>query len=272
MKVFSFSRLSLYETCPHRFYRKYVEGYEEPSSLPLALGKGIHKAIEDKMNSAPHNEAVINGLIEAEFHPEVSMDELSKLTWNAPIQGKNKIAGETEIYFKIPLSDERNAPMIQGYIDVVGNRFIVDWKSNRVPYEVRKNHQIGLYAWAMSKLRNMPEVYGTLYFLRFRKGSSFKYTKKEMEESRLWALNLSKEIQGKLSMVQSIPDLKDDLFPDKPSTYCSHCPFAANCFRQFSPYSTYKKKMPVQTCFYCESNTPTMELHEQPCCKSCSGG
>src|SRR5699024_3842518 len=221
------------------FYQKYVEGYEEPSSLPLALGKGVHKSIEDKMNGVPHNEAVANGIVEADFHPEVTVQELSSLTWNAPVHGKNKIQGETEIYFKIPLSDEDDAPMIQGYIDVVGKNFIVDWKSNRVPYNVRDNHQIGLYAWAISKLRNIPEVNGSLYFLRFKKESSFTYTHKEMEEARLWALYLSKEIQGKLSMVKAIPDLKDDLFHDKPSYFCSHCPFAVECFKKFSPYSMY---------------------------------
>ena len=69
--IFSFSRLSLYETCPYRFYKKYIQGYKEPSSYPLALGKGVHKAIEDKIKGFSHSEAVLNGMIEADFQPEV---------------------------------------------------------------------------------------------------------------------------------------------------------------------------------------------------------
>ena len=83
--IFSFSRLSLYETCPYRFYKKYIQGYEEPTTYPLALGKGVHKAIEDKIKGVSHSEAVLNGMIEADFHPEVTMEELSDLVSHAPI-------------------------------------------------------------------------------------------------------------------------------------------------------------------------------------------
>lgn len=237
MDTFSFSRLSLYETCPHRFYKKYVEGYEEPITYPLALGKGVHKAIEDKINGVPHEQAIINGIVEADFHPEITKQELSYLTKNAPI---HQIHGETEIYFKIPLSNEKNAPKIQGFIDVLGENFIVDWKTNRTMYHVRDNHQLGLYAWAMSRLRGMKEIHARLYFLRFRQESGFIFGMEEMEEARKWAYRLAKEIQGKLELVKVMPELKDELFPAMPSSYCSHCPFAIECFRQFSPIAQRK--------------------------------
>ena len=105
--IFSFSRLSLYETCPYRFYKKYIQGYEEPTTYPLALGKGVHKAIEDKIKGVSHSEAVLNGMIEADFHPEVTMEELSDLVSHAPIQEN---MGETEIHFQLPLSDEEISP------------------------------------------------------------------------------------------------------------------------------------------------------------------
>ncbi|RKJ49622.1 PD-(D/E)XK nuclease family protein, partial [Butyricicoccus sp. 1XD8-22] len=174
-----------------------------------------------------------NGIIEAEFHPEVTKDELSTLAKNAPTHTLHSC--KTELYFKIPLSNEINAPFIQGYIDIVGENFIIDWKTNRVPYDVRENHQIGLYAWALYKLRGLYQVYGSLYFLRFKRESRFLYTVKEMEESRLWAYNLAKDIQGKLTLAKAMPELKDELFPATPSSFCSHCPIALDCFRKFSP-------------------------------------
>lgn len=232
METFSFSRLSLYETCPHRFYKKYVEGYEEPTTYPLALGKGVHRAIEEKLKGLDHRLAIQKGLEEAEYHPEVTKNELSWLTRNAPI---HEIYGDIEIYFKLPLSNEPNAPKIQGFIDVVGGNYIVDWKTNRAMY-VRDNNQVGLYSWAMNQLRGWEEVYGRLYFLRFRQESNYLYTMEEMEESRLWAYNLAKEIQGKLEVAKAIPELKDELFPATPSRFCSHCPFAMDCFQKFSPY------------------------------------
>lgn len=128
METFSFSRLSLYEICPHRFYKKYVEGYEEEVTYPLALGKGVHKAIEDKLEGLDHNSAVENGMKEAEYHPNVTRSELGWLTSNAPI---HEIYGDIEIYFKLPLSPEDDSPKLQGFIDVVGGNYIVDWKTNR---------------------------------------------------------------------------------------------------------------------------------------------
>ena len=65
--IFSLSRSSLYTTCPYRFFKKYIEGNEEPATYPLALGKGVHKAVEDKINGVSHSEAIFNGIIEASF-------------------------------------------------------------------------------------------------------------------------------------------------------------------------------------------------------------
>ena len=233
MKVFSFSRLNLYDTCPYRFYKKYVEGYEEEITYPLALGKGVHRAIEDRLKGLSHDEAVINGLIEADFHEEVTKKELSWLTRNAPI---NRVSGDIERHFKIPLSHELDAPMIQGFIDVSNPKHIVDWKTNRVPYDVRDNNQIGLYAWAISQLEGSSQVYGELFFLRFKRSSGYSYNQQEMEDARQWAYRTAKEIQGKLELLEVMPELKDDLFPAKTSRFCSHCPFSIECYRKFSSY------------------------------------
>lgn len=233
MKVFSFSRLSLYETCPHRFYKRYIEKYTEPTTYPLALGTAVHKAVEDKMNGASHEEAVINGLVECDFHEDVSKNELSRLVYNAPL---HNVHGKTEVYFKTPLSNEVNAPLIQGFIDVVNKNYIIDWKTNRAMYDVKDNHQVGLYAWAMSRVHQTSEMIGRLFFLRFRRESNFRFTQKEMEEARVWALNLAKEIQGKLELLEAMPDMKDELFPATPSSFCSHCPFAIECYQSFSKF------------------------------------
>lgn len=227
--------MNLYTTCPYRFFKKYIEGYEEPTTYPLALGKGVHKAIEDKINGVSHSEAVLNGIIEAEFHPEVTMDELSGVASNAPI---TENMGETEIYFQLPLSNEDSAPMLQGYIDLVssdGNK-IVDWKTNRVRYDVRDNHQLGLYAWAVGQLRNRTQVEGSLYFLRFRRASKHVFNQADMDASRHWALGVANEINSKRGILDLLPDEADRLFMSTPSSHCRHCPFSIECYRKFSGY------------------------------------
>ena len=51
-------------------------------------------------------------MIEADFHPEVTMEELSDLVSHAPIQ---ETWGRRNT-FSTPLSDEESAPIIQGLL------------------------------------------------------------------------------------------------------------------------------------------------------------
>lgn len=229
--IFSFSRLNLYEECPYRFYNKYILKKDEPLTQPLALGKAVHKAIEDKIKGVNHEPAVLNGYMEAEFHSGLNYDDISELTANAPVQPG---MGQTEIHFKLPLSDAKDAPMIQGYIDVVQPKgSIIDWKTNRIPYDVQDTQQVALYCWAISNIKNLDKVRGSYYFLRFRKESSYVFTRKRIGEARTWALGLANEINEKLDLYSMFPERYKELFPAKPSRMCNHCPFSVNCVQRF---------------------------------------
>lgn len=205
--------------------------------MPLALGKAVHKAIERVINGDSHSEAVLKGLVEADFHPEVEKAEVEKLLNNAPVR---KGMGETEVHFRLPLSDSPSAPQLQGYIDLIDGDesvTITDWKSNWVPYDVLVNHQLGLYAWAIQQLKNVDTVEGRLFFLRFKKESKHIFDRNDTEKARQWALNLANEINSKLFLLDIFPEKADELFPATPSGICSHCPFAVECFKKFSRYS-----------------------------------
>lgn len=230
---FSFSRLKLFEECPFRFFKKYVEGYEEPVTLPLALGKATHRGIQDKINGIPHEEAVINGYIEAEFFPGLTYEEISVLVNNAklPVEPVH-----TEMYFELPLIPfDEHSPKINGYIDVISTKgdFIIDWKTNRKMYHVLDTYQVGLYAWAAHCLYGVQNVVGTLYFLRFKKQSTHVFTFQDMENARIWALNLAEAIRAKIDLYEAMPNDVEFIFPAKPSANCKNCPFVMECYRRF---------------------------------------
>ncbi|WP_382391922.1 RecB family exonuclease [Lentibacillus juripiscarius] len=232
MMIFSFSRLNLYKQCPNRFYNKYVLEKDEPMTQPLALGKAVHKAIEDKINGIPHQESILNGYAEANFHEELTQSEIADLVEKAPVQSA---MGDTETYFKLKLADEANAPQLQGFIDLIQpNGRITDWKTNRVPYKTLDNHQLALYAWVVSQLKGLHSVEGCLYFIRFRKESNHVFTPEEMEQARQWALDTANEINGRLALLKSHPDNAGMLFPAHPSKLCRHCPFAWECLKNNS--------------------------------------
>lgn len=227
--IFSYSRLKLYETCPRRFYYRYILGLpEDMTTKPLAIGKAVHKAIESIIKGAGFDEAILNGYAECDFHVEVSIEEISNLVKNA---SATKNMGETETYFRLPLSNSSNAPIIQGYIDLVNGNKLTDWKTNWKRYDVNANHQVGLYAWALHQLKGYDLVEGYLYFLRHRKESGYFYTKADMERSRQWALNLANEINFKIEMLDMFPEKLDELFPYTPSSACEYCPFVLNCIK-----------------------------------------
>jgi hypothetical protein len=226
--IFSYSRLSLYETCPKRFYYKYILKLEESKiTKPLALGKAVHKSIEAFINGMPLKEAIFEGYSECDFHPAVSISEIAELVKRAPV---TKNMGETEVYFRLPLFNSPNAPKFQGYIDLVQGNRLKDWKTNWKSYAVNDNHQVGLYAWAISKLKKYEFVEGSLYFLRFKQESKYFFNKNDMDRSRKWALELANEINFKREMLDLLPEQANDLFPIKPSSACSHCPFAFECY------------------------------------------
>ncbi|GAE93094.1 hypothetical protein JCM21714_2131 [Gracilibacillus boraciitolerans JCM 21714] len=231
MKEFSFSRLSLYETCPQRFYYKYVLGMEEPITKPLALGKAVHKAIECLLNGETFQEAIKKAMIEADFHEEVTAIEVEELVLKAPLVHLK--GGETEIYFSVPLfPTEKDSPVIRGYIDLIDGNQIYDFKTNFKAYEVTDNFQVGLYAWAMEKERKLKgKIRGSLLFLRHKRESKYYFDEEAREHAVRWARSLVKEIQFKLEMVDFSPSKRKELFSYRASAYCEHCPFTLKCYK-----------------------------------------
>lgn len=227
--IYSFSRLNFYATCPMRFRFKYLDGLKEEISKPLALGKAVHKAIESKINGDTFSEAVLNGFIEADFHRDVSFLEIAHLVRRAPVK---KGIGQTEVYFKLPLSSSPSAPYVQGYIDWVKGNRMMDWKTHWKPYSVMANHQMGLYAWALKQLKGYPIVEASVYFLRFNKESKRFFRLTDIEKAHQWAETMANEIEGKLSISKIVPEERDRLFPATPSSACRHCFFVVHCYQK----------------------------------------
>lgn len=222
----SYSRLSLYVQCPWRFYQKYVLGKVEPTTKPLALGKAVHKAIELRIQGIAEVEAILLGMIETDFHPEVTREEIQSLLQRAPL-----VQGQTEVHFELPLAPESGI-RLQGFIDLLQPAQMWDWKSNWRMYGANDTKQLALYAWAIMQLQERDMVKGTLFFLRYRKPISHLYTQQEAEEARQWAYRLAEEIGMKTEVVGAFSDMASSLFPSSPGSLCKHCPFIKECFIQ----------------------------------------
>lgn len=223
--LYSFSRLTLYETCPQRFYYKYILDKPEPVTKPLALGKAVHKAIELTIKGVSEEEAILTAVIEADFHSEVTYEEIVHLLHRVP-----SLTGQTEVHFELPLASESGV-RLQGYIDLLREHDFWDWKSNWRTYRANDTKQLSLYAWAVMKIRGIRQIKGTLFFLRFRKAESFVYSYSDATKAKDWALELAEEIEMKKSCLESFPDMASSLFPPAPGSHCKHCPFVMECYK-----------------------------------------
>lgn len=126
METFSFSRLSLFRTCPKRWHNKYVLGLEDPAGAPAILGKTVHKANELCLNGHPFEDAVVTAYME-KGDSTVEKSTVESMVKRALSYGYR---GPTEHHFFMPLA---KGIRLQGYIDLIPNNSqiptIVDWKT-----------------------------------------------------------------------------------------------------------------------------------------------
>jgi hypothetical protein len=234
---FSFSSLSKYENCNGRWYRYKVLGQQEPPTEAMVFGKAVHDAIKYILaDKIPKDEAIARAVGEAPMPLDPS--ELDKLIGSHVMAFQNFQSlqpRQVERHFELKLSDEEDAPVIHGYIDLDLDIGIIDWKTNWKTYEPTDNHQLGLYAWAKSRETGAKEVTGQLFFLRYPRelNHGHVYSEAEMEQSRQWAYNLAREIESKLLSIAFEEDTPENLFPDTPGPHCTGCGYACECYQQY---------------------------------------
>jgi len=240
--TFSYSRLTKYLSCPASFYRHYMLGMKEPPTLPLAIGKASHATVEIAAKLYNHgvnssNTFQIAAEAAAGMSPvKVESEELIKLTYKKVVTDNFNKKNNIETHFVEPLDpDNPFSPSIQGYIDVyrIEDDFtkLIDWKTNFKEYHPLDNHQLGLYAYFLSKKTGLP-VQGNLIFLRSGNIISHQYTHKEMESARVWALETATEIQKKIMAVQKSEN-PNEVFPTKHGEACEFCGWSKYCTDDF---------------------------------------
>lgn len=240
-RTFSFSRLSLIETCLFAYYLKYVEQVvvDEEKSY-LMLGKAVHKAIEEKLKGLDDKYALLAGWKEVDYYP-LNLKEYEWLFRQSKVV-RGEALGEfvkTEIHFKFPLSKQPNSTYLQGYIDYVrvvfGAYDFIDWKTNRKMYDPSDTYQLALYAAALNHLYGIASITGSFQFLRFFKNSrkTKTFIETDMTTAKNWALNIAEDTLKRLSDFKEGLKTVEEAFPPTLSDKCSSCPFAHICVSEF---------------------------------------
>lgn len=243
--IYSYSRLSLYESCPYRFYQKYVLGKQEPETEPMITGKIVHEAIETMVkNVTPIDLAIDKAMAPWEAHPEGSRVNRQDVFWMTK-RGNQRVADylpdkKLELHLTASaLDDPFVESTVQGYIDIMDSRKLGDWKTGRLKANPM---QVKLYLW-LAHENGFQLDKGFLYDLRFGKNDlEMDNTPEVREEARTWAADLISEIDQKLIDMND-GDSVDSVFPAKCGSACQYCSFVKTCTAFTQQYAAKPKTL-----------------------------
>ncbi len=232
-KVFSFSQLKAYETCPRQYYYSHVIKLQSKGKSSFSFGKTMHATLQKFFQSIINSNEKKQASLFAEeasggvptlkellaFYQESWIDDWYR---NAEEKEKYRQDGERilkEFYQKfegnwpVPLFLEKGFNIkVKDYslkgvldrVDVLGDTWeIIDYKTGtakdeKITFEDKKQlliYQIAAEEVFQTKVKNL-----TFYYLSNNMPVSFVGTDKEIEKTKLWILEaIAKILSGDFS-------------------------------------------------------------------------
>jgi hypothetical protein len=190
----SASKLKLYQRCPTAYAHRYIAG-KESLGIHALMGSAVHKAIEKYYSTGADTIQTFQDSFSKWITPEVdnlqiamSLFHLGRemvTTFDPSLYAPKIVDGKLQLerYFKLPYPNaERPICTLEGYIDVVTDTQVVDFKTGKdivSRKKVENDLQFIIYYWAHKELYGYyPEeiVYHRLRDQRQIKGKEFIFT------------------------------------------------------------------------------------------------
>ena len=223
-KVYSHSKLWLYESCPEFYKLKYLDKKVPTmqTAMPLFLGTVVHEALEWLYHQIKHREVQLDDLIEyftekwvASFDENIKIDNgdetdnfnkgirflVDYYTKNKPFNQK-VIAIEHKILFPL---DSEGKYKIQGFIDRLdmsedGTYEVHDYKTNQSiknKEQLDNDRQLALYDIGLRETFGKEiKVKLIWHFLNFNRDVTSERTKEQLDKLKENTLELIKKIEN----------------------------------------------------------------------------
>jgi len=223
-KMYSHSKLWLYESCPEFYKLKYLDKKVPPmqTAMPLFLGTVVHEALEWLYHQIKHREVQLDDLIEyftekwvASFDENIKIDNgdetdnfnkgirflVDYYTKNKPFNQK-VIAIEHKILFPL---DSEGKYKIQGFIDRLdisedGTYEVHDYKTNQSiknKEQLDNDRQLALYDIGLRETFGKEiKVKLIWHFLNFNRDVTSERTKEQLDKLKENTLELIKKIEN----------------------------------------------------------------------------
>ena len=225
-KIYSHSRLWLYESCPEAYKIKYIDKKfpDIPKSINLFLGSIVHESLEWLYNQVKECKSVeLDELIK--FYAQGWKNQMGKdvrigkgeehyyfnkgikflidyFQKNKPFED-NTVHIEKKIFFPL---DENKEYFIQGYVDriVFNNQTeeyeVHDYKTNefmKTQNQVDSDRQLAFYHLGLDEIFGKQEKVKLIWhFLAHNKTISSRRNREELEELKKQTLELIKKIES----------------------------------------------------------------------------
>ena len=249
MTIYSHSRLSCFEQCPHKYKLQYIDRVETEveESIEAFLGSRVHETLEKLYQDLKfQKENSLDGLlsylheiweknwddsiviVKEEYGPDNYLKMAEKFISDyynryQPFNQGKTIALEDRIIINL---DKNGNYQLQGYIDRLvevkdGFYEIHDYKTNsRLPINdyIKNDRQLALYMIGVKN--NYPDVKNVKliwHFLAFDKEIDSTRTNEELE-------NLKKDT---IELIQNVES--EERFPTNSSRLCDWCEFKTIC-------------------------------------------
>ncbi len=249
MPLYSHSRISCFEKCPHKYKLKYIDKVipEVEQTIEAFMGSMVHRTLEklyrdlrfSKTDSLEELLAHFNALWAKELSPTVLVVRKEYTPENYRLMGEGYLKAYygshrpfdsartvgLEQQIKIDLNDDGRY-LLQGFIDRLacapdGTYEVHDYKTNsNLPLRqyLEEDRQLALYALAvMRSYPNVSQVRLVWHFLSFDQDIVIHKAPEELEKLRV----------DTLAAVKAIEEAK--AFPTKSSQLCGWCEFRALC-------------------------------------------
>ncbi|WPX08123.1 RecB family exonuclease [Anaerocellum danielii] len=198
----SYSKLVLFEKCERAYYYKYIEGIEYTTPA-LEFGRKVHESIAKFITTGELDETV------AEFITE----------------RVRQFKGTPQEFVERPIKFLVDGIPMDGFVDIVVNGQIIDWKTNWNRNADEK--QLLLYAYGLNQ-EGFEINSAAFHYLRYGEDVPVELSEKNIQQTLDW----TKQVLENIKDAELDFELSEDIntFKKAESTAtCLTCPFKTIC-------------------------------------------
>ena len=229
---YSYSALELFNSCPWAYKVVRIDHIPRSESEPLIIGKTIHRIVADYLNRLIGNSLSTDWQWAEKAGNFIDVPADVPKIWKRFYQNFVIPSGIEAFGIEKKLAFDRNwqptefffaDAYFRAVVDFTfrqgGLVVVVDWKSNRMVYEVEKNLQTKIYGWAVRRVLcpDAQEILLRLHFLRYGAEREILLVPRDLDM-------VPQELEAKIAVIEAKKH-----FDPKPGSFCGWCGITAHC-------------------------------------------